>query len=80
MQQNLAASICGRNSRISSGPGVNEAKTGMGKAGVAAELALRRLLQHHDALGAGLPGGDSSFERRAAAAHDNNINFFALHG
>src|SRR5207302_4016100 len=40
---------------------------------VAAVLGLRRLLQHHDPLGAALARRDRRLEGRAAAADDNDV-------
>ena len=52
---------------------MHEAKAGSGIARVAAVFGLRRLLQHHDALGAGLACRDGRLERGAAAADDDDV-------
>ena len=52
---------------------VGEAETGMGIARVAAEFALRRLLQHHDFLGTRLARRNGRLERRATPADDDDI-------
>src|SRR5829696_1887364 len=52
---------------------VDEAKAGMRIAGIAAELALRGLFQHDNALGAGLASRDRRFMGRAPAANNNDV-------
>src|SRR5262249_15873304 len=55
---------------------VDEAEARVRVAGIAAELALRRLLQHHDALGAGLARRHRRLVCRAAAADDTDVPLF----
>ena len=55
------------------GAGVHETEAGAGIARVAAVFGLRRLLQHHHALGACLTCGDRRLEGRAAAADHDDV-------
>src|SRR5204862_2936939 len=58
---------------------VDEAEPGVRVARVAAELGLRRLLQHDDALGAGLARSNRRFMRRAAATDHDDVALFPTH-
>ena len=62
------------------GAGKDPAKSGVRIARVAAELRLRRFLQHHDSWRTGLLGRHRRFKGGAAAADDNYRNVFRSHG
>ena len=55
------------------GAAMDEAEASPGIAGIAAIFGFRRLLQHHDAFGAGLARGDRRLEGRAAAADHHDV-------
>jgi hypothetical protein len=56
------------------GPRMNEAKTGVRKARVAAGFVLRRFFQHDDLCGAGLARSYRSFKGRSAAAEYQHVD------
>ena len=61
------------------GAGKHPAKTGVGKARVAAELRLRRFFEHDDFRRARLFSRDRRLKSGAAAADNDHGNVFSSH-